>query len=618
MRQFWLAKKENKRVALKPFVRESRTGVSPVIEFEIVGQNNDFPRDFDPAKGTVSRAVATCLVCGSMVDANTTRKLFQEGKAGQRMVAVALHHPKRRGKTYRIATEKDLEVFYEAEKYLEEKRAKLMEEWGIDPVPDEKIPLMSGVFNVPIYGMHKWGDLFNSRQKLALITFAEKVREIYQLMVGQSSRLTKPIKDFTISRRHLPHWQSPNAVYFITTRCIEGKALTQDQRDVVIEVIRYLDKRKYILYTAVVMPDHFHLIIQPIEKVGQSSRLTAGAYYSLSEIMHSIKSFTSHKIGRSIVSIDKQIWQHENFDRVIRDENELFEKMNYILNNPVKRGLVDAPDKYKWLYYGSAGRSTVSVDNDEETSGDACPTSPTIYYDEEYAKVVVSYLALGFNRLTTRNSNICVWHYGSEQTEKVFGLQALPMKWSYPESNPFTAGNVTGFLGNVDSILSVLENICKTPDSLSATVIQASATSLPYKDNFFDAVFTDPPYYNNVPYSYFPDFFYVWLKRTIGDLYPELFSTPLTPKSKEIVAYTQNRTWEEAKAFFEENLKKSFQEIYRVLKPNGITTIVYTHKSTSDWETLINSLLDSGLVITASWPIHTEMKDTAVQRRLFE
>ena len=139
-------------------------------------------------------------------------------------------------------------------------------------------------------------------------------------------------------------------------------------------------------------------------------------------------------------------------------------------------------------------------------------------------------------------------------------------------------------------------------------VIQASATELPYPDNYFDAVFTDPPYYDNVPYSYLSDFFYVWLKRTIGDLYPDLFSTPLTPKSKEIVAYTNDRSWEEAKAFFEENLKKSFREIYRVLKPNGIATIVYTHKSTSGWETLINSLLDSGLVVTASWPIDTEMK----------
>jgi len=141
------------------------------------------------------------------------------------------------------------------------------------------------------------------------------------------------------------------------------------------------------------------------------------------------------------------------------------------------------------------------------------------------------------------------------------------------------------------------------------TVLQASATELPYPDEYFDAVFTDPPYYDNVPYSYLSDFFYVWLKRSIGDLYPELFMTPLTPKSKEIVAYSHDRGgYEKGKKYFEQMLKKAFKEISRVLKPNGIAVIVYTHKSTSGWETLINALIESNLVPTATWPIDTEMK----------
>ena len=140
-------------------------------------------------------------------------------------------------------------------------------------------------------------------------------------------------------------------------------------------------------------------------------------------------------------------------------------------------------------------------------------------------------------------------------------------------------------------------------------VNQASATELPYPDNYFDAVFTDPPYYDNINYAELSDFFYVWLKRTVGELYPELFMTPLTPKTKEIVSNpVRHGNSENAKKFFEEMLKKSFKEISRVLKPNGIATIVYTHKSTSGWETLINSLLESGLVPIASWPIDTEMK----------
>ena len=182
MRQFWLAKRR-KRVALYPYVDGKE------VKFKIVGDGYEkMPAGFDPSKGTVSRAIATCPVCGYTADANTTRKLFQKGKAGQRMVAVVLHKLGENGKRYRLATEKDLEVFRDAEKYLEEKRERLREEWGIDPVPDEplrRVPVTFGVINVWVYGMNTWGDLFNSRQKLALITFTEKVRLSYQKMIEE-------------------------------------------------------------------------------------------------------------------------------------------------------------------------------------------------------------------------------------------------------------------------------------------------------------------------------------------------------------------------------------------------------------------------------------------------
>jgi len=181
MRQFWLAKKSNKKVSLYPYVEGKE------VRFKIIGDGYEkMPEGFDPSKGTVSRAIATCPVCGFTVDANTTRKLFQEGKSGQRMVAVVLHKPRTAGKRYRLATKKDLEVFQEAERYLEEKRQKLMDEWGIDPVPDEELPPKETLgFRVQRYGMLKWGDLFNSRQKLALITFTEKVRLAYQKMIEE-------------------------------------------------------------------------------------------------------------------------------------------------------------------------------------------------------------------------------------------------------------------------------------------------------------------------------------------------------------------------------------------------------------------------------------------------
>ena len=183
----------------------------------------------------------------------------------------------------------------------------------------------------------------------------------------------------------------------------------------------------------------------------------------------------------------------------------------------------------------------------------------------------------------------------------------MPMVFDYFEINGI--GDVsTSWINSVGTITEPLDAICCNLPPV-VKIAQVSATNLSYSDNFFDAVFTDPPYYDNVPYSYLSDFFYVWLKRTLGTVYPELFSTLLTPKRNEIVAYSHSTGgFEEGKRFFEASLKLSFQEIHRVLKPNGIAIIVYAHKSTEGWETLINSLLDSGLIVTGAWPLDTEMK----------
>ncbi|MCL0077447.1 DUF1156 domain-containing protein, partial [Dehalococcoidia bacterium] len=185
MRQFWLAKKDKKKVSLFPYVGGRE------VRFKIVGTGYEpMPPDFDPTNGTVSKAVATCPACGSVVDANTTRSLFQEGSSGQRMLAVVLHKSGTNGKRYRIATDEDVKTFQKAEEYLKEKQAKLMAEWGMDPVPDEPTPEGKGrgaerAFSVRNYGMNIWGDLFNPRQKLALVTFVEKVRKTHGKMLEE-------------------------------------------------------------------------------------------------------------------------------------------------------------------------------------------------------------------------------------------------------------------------------------------------------------------------------------------------------------------------------------------------------------------------------------------------
>ena len=215
------------------------------------------------------------------------------------------------------------------------------------------------------------------------------------------------------------------------------------------------------------------------------------------------------------------------------------------------------------------------------------------------------YLAIILDRLADKNATLCRWNAVREEIEGVFGRQALPIVWDYAEVNPFTS---VGWPNMEKWVVRVLEHL-GTIDAAPATVRHTSATALPFSDGFFDAVVTDPPYYDNVPYSHLSDFFYVWMKRSVGAKFPDLFSTPLTPKSDEIVAYSNGPGgYEGGKELFKKMLERSFSEIHRVLKPDGISVIVYAHKSTDGWEALIESLLRSGLVVTAAWPIHTEMK----------
>lgn len=220
----------------------------------------------------------------------------------------------------------------------------------------------------------------------------------------------------------------------------------------------------------------------------------------------------------------------------------------------------------------------------------------------DYSEALLNYLALLFDRLLDKNARLVAYDVTRDNPSNVFKRQALPMVWDYIEINPFVSNGWPNMIKWVDKVIEHCSKVSNSP----AIISKSSATNLPYNNDYFDAVFTDPPYYDNIQYAELSDYFYVWLKRILSD--NELFITPLSPKTNEIVsnsARQQNK--KESNYFFEENLSKSFKEINRVLKLNGVTTIVYAHKTTKGWETVINAILDSGLTVTASWPISTEM-----------
>jgi len=429
IRQFWLAKKENKKVAFKMLIDKKRKKIS----FKIV-QGKEI--DFDPSQGTIRMGTAFCPICGGGIPGKNIRKEATELKMGQKLITV-VKYKKKQGKSYRIATKTDKEIFNQTKEYLHKKIKNWR--WDFNPIPDEYIPTPGHILNgkaktffvelpMVIYGMTKFGDIFNDRQKLTLITFLEKVKLAYKRMLQEG-------------------------------------------------------------------------------------------------------------------------------------------------------------------------------------------------YEPEYAKVITIYLTLTLSRTADYGNTLCRWQNTWEMCTNAFARHALPMTWDYCELNllsPVLSGTWQSMLRQ---ILRVMEKCVQMPSSIHSyvQVVQGTATRLPYPDSFFDAIITDPPYYDNVPYSILSDFFYVWQKRALADLCPQLFSTPLTPKSLEIIQNSSivrkgsllkasEKMNIKDKDFFEREMVKAFKEIFRVLKPNGIVVIVFAYKSTEAWETIINALLKSGLVLTASWPIHTEMK----------
>jgi REP element-mobilizing transposase RayT len=152
----------------------------------------------------------------------------------------------------------------------------------------------------------------------------------------------QPVQSFQISRRNLPHWQLPGSVYFITWRCLPCIKLSPGERHITLEALRYWHGIKWQLYAAVVMPDHVHVLAQPLSQ-------PTGEAVNLSEILHSIKRFSARKINQGR-GVQGSLWQDERFDRIVRNEAEFLEKWQYIRNNPVKTGLAAIPEEYLWLY----------------------------------------------------------------------------------------------------------------------------------------------------------------------------------------------------------------------------------------------------------------------------
>ena len=238
-------------------------------------------------------------------------------------------------------------------------------------------------------------------------------------------------------------------------------------------------------------------------------------------------------------------------------------------------------------------------------------------YDPCWQDALGAYLAIGLDKLIDRQSALCRWDQGYSKISTTFSRFVLPMLWDYCEGNPFSnsTGNYSSCLEWVAEVVNASSFASST--SSNSQVVQGSAAVAPIA-NSSDLVITDPPYYDAINYADLMDFFYVWLRRALYGLSPQIdcvFEQPLSPKwnndtkDGELIDDASRFGGDKAasKKAYEDGMFRAFQACDRALVSDGRMVVVFANKSPDAWEALVSAIIRAGFVVDASWPIQTEM-----------
>lgn len=239
---------------------------------------------------------------------------------------------------------------------------------------------------------------------------------------------------------------------------------------------------------------------------------------------------------------------------------------------------------------------------------------------QDYATAVSTFLALAVDRTADFNNSLCRWSSSNQKVMNLFGRSAIPMVWDYAEAN--TLGESVGAWSTCAGYVADCVEVLGAGNSSRGHVTQHDAAQTAGDTPMI--VSTDPPYYDNIGYAALSDFFYIWLRRTIGDLHRPLCDTVMVPKMPELTASPElfDGDQEKAKEHFESGFRRTFTQLRERLDPRFPLTVYYAFKQedkesggdeseatnggidlTTGWETLLAALISSGFVITATWPV---------------
>jgi putative DNA methylase len=261
-----------------------------------------------------------------------------------------------------------------------------------------------------------------------------------------------------------------------------------------------------------------------------------------------------------------------------------------------------------------------------EIAEDAAKSGLPTGKGRDYAETVTTFLALAADRCADFNNCLCRWSPSNQKVMNLFGKQALPMVFDFAEAN-FLGTSVGSWNTCSEYVADCIEVIDAGPSRPGIALQQDAATEHANGDRIL--ISTDPPYYNNISYAVLSDFFYVWLRRSIGPLYPDIFGTVLTPKLPELIAAANRFEGDpqQAKQHFEQGFQHAFTSFKSKMDPRFPLTVYYAFKQddedsggadeaeggvpvdlTTGWETLLEALISSGFQITATWPVRASQK----------
>ena len=229
--------------------------------------------------------------------------------------------------------------------------------------------------------------------------------------------------------------------------------------------------------------------------------------------------------------------------------------------------------------------------------------------DEEYANIVTTYLSIAIGKTAYSGCSFAKWQNAGDKVSGVFSRQAISMLWDFGEASPFS-DSTQNWIGQIAWICKVVQSL--PVDAHVGMAHQADASLMRYAANG-PIIVTDPPYYDNIGYSDLSDFFYVWLRPPLREIYPDLFSGMLVPKEEEIVAAPR---FENARERFEELLGKSLRLMRERCADEFPSSIFYSYKqqeeenegmASTGWETMLSAVLSAGFSIVGTWPVRTEL-----------